>query len=245
MKYLLLAVMIPLLAGCGSTKPLKPGTSRIASTTPSPMAGGATIPGLPPNPDQPPANSFVSEMKQPENPAQAASQNFEETTETVLLLPAQSTVTESVKTVGTKSSPPVEQVKTITLSEPSEQKTKMVRKAGTTVGAAQKDTVREIGAKLSSMKGIMWVGVLVFLFGVASLVYPPLRMIVGSVTTSAMACASGLVLIILPTLVAGNETLILFTVLGVLLAYFFAHRHGKLQGFVDSNQNGIDDRKEK
>lgn len=241
MKTLTFALLVSLMCGCSGPRPLKPGTSRIASTPPAAMAGGAA--GLSSSPSQPPA--FVSEMKQPENPAQAASQNFEETCETVLPIPAQSTVTESVKTVATKTSPPVEQVKTITLSEPSEQKTKVVRKAGTTVGAAQKDTAREIGAKLSSMKGIMWVGVLVFLFGAASLVYPPLRAIVGSVTTSAMACGSGLVLIVLPTLVAGNETLILFTVLGVLLAYFFAHRHGKLQGFVDANQNGIDDRKEK
>lgn len=150
----------------------------------------------------------------------------------VLPIPGQSTVT-------TKTSPPVEQVKTITLSESSEQKTKVVRKAGTTVGAAQKDTARGIGAKLSSMKGIMWVGVLVFLFGAASLVYPPLRAIAGSATTSAMACGSGVVLIVLPTLMAGNETLILFTVLGVLLAYFFAHRHGKLQGFVDAKQPAV------
>src|ERR1051326_7199212 len=45
------------------------------------------------------------------------------------------------------------------------EKTKIV------VGAAQKDTAREMAAKLSSLKGIVWVGVLVFLFGAASLFY--------------------------------------------------------------------------
>jgi len=26
--------------------------------------------------------------------------------------------------------------------------------------------------------------------------------------------------------------------------WFLAHRHGRLQGFVDANQNGVDDREE-
>jgi hypothetical protein len=46
--------------------------------------------------------------------------------------------------------------------------------ARTELGAAQKDTARELGAKLSSLKGIVWVGVGLFVFGLASLVYPPL-----------------------------------------------------------------------
>src|SRR5262245_9340186 len=56
------------------------------------------------------------------------------------------------------------------------------------VGAAQKDTAREAAAKLASLRPVTWVGVLLFLFGIASAFYPPLKLIVGSVTTSA-ACA--------------------------------------------------------
>src|ERR1019366_6140002 len=37
--------------------------------------------------------------------------------------------------------------------------------ARTELGAAQKDTARELGAKLSSLKGIVWVGVGLFVFG--------------------------------------------------------------------------------
>src|ERR1035438_3445114 len=37
------------------------------------------------------------------------------------------------------------------------------------------DTARELGAKLSSLKGIVWVGVGLFVFGLGSLVYPPLK----------------------------------------------------------------------
>ena len=38
-------------------------------------------------------------------------------------------------------------------------------RAKTELGAAQKDTAREIGAKLASLKGIVWVGVAMFAFG--------------------------------------------------------------------------------
>jgi hypothetical protein len=117
-------------------------------------------------------------------------------------------------------------------------------RAKTELGAAQKDTARELGAKLASLKGIVWVGVALFLFGLASIFYPPLKLIIGSVTTSAAICAGGAALLILPTLVVGNELLILGGVGATVGLWFFAHRHGRLQGFVDANKNGVDDRLE-
>ena len=103
----------------------------------------------------------------------------------------------------------------------------------TKIGAAQKDTAREVAAKLSSLKGIVWVGVLLFLFGAASAVYPPLKLLVGgSVTTSAVIAAAGLALIVLPTLIVGHELLILASAVGLAGWWFFAHRHGVLRGQV-------------
>ena len=72
-------------------------------------------------------------------------------------------------------------------------------RAKTELGAAQKNTARELTAKLASFKGIVWVGVAMFLFGLATLFYPPLKLIVGSVTTSVAITVGGLALIILPT----------------------------------------------
>src|SRR5881394_498959 len=57
-------------AGCTMVKPLKPGSARIQS--------GVSTNGM---------RNFVSEMKQPENPAQSAVQNYERTTESELPLP--------------------------------------------------------------------------------------------------------------------------------------------------------------
>ena len=110
------------------------------------------------------------------------------------------------------------------------------------IGAAQKDTARELGAKLSSLKGIVWVGVAMFLFGLATLAYPPLRALIGSVTTSLAILAGGVALMVLPTLVVGNELLILGGVVVSVGGWFLAHRHGQLKGFVDANKNGVDDR---
>jgi hypothetical protein len=118
----------------------------------------------------------------------------------------------------------------------SKQVFKRTEKAGevteevtTVIGAAQKDVAREVAAKLGSLKGIIWVGVLVFLFGAASFVYPPLKVIVGgSVTTSAVISGAGLALIVLPTLIVGNEILILCVALGAAVLYWFAHRHASV-----------------
>jgi hypothetical protein len=107
-------------------------------------------------------------------------------------------------------------------------------RAASELGAAQKDTARELGARLASLRGITWLGVALFLFGLASLVWPPLKLVVGSVTTSAAVLVGGIVLIILPTLIAGNELLILGAVGLTAGAWFVAHRHGQLRGLLSA-----------
>jgi len=105
---------------------------------------------------------------------------------------------------------------------------KTTEEVHTVIGAAQKDTAREIGAKLASMRWMQVLGVLVFLFGAASFVYPPLKLVIGSVTTSAVACISGLALMFLPVIVVGNEALLLALSIGAVAiagVWFFVHRH--------------------
>jgi hypothetical protein len=112
-------------------------------------------------------------------------------------------------------------------------------RAKTELGAAQKDTARELSAKLASLKGIVWVGVLLFLFGLASLFYPPLKLIIGSVTTSVSILVGGIALMILPSLIVGNELLILAGVAAAVGLWFFAHRHGQLRGLVDAAEAAV------
>lgn len=163
---------------------------------------------------------FSAKLTQPENPAQSAKQNFERTVETETPLPAGSSISENGKVV--------------VLAAPTTQKTRVVERAGTILGAAQKDRAREMMAKLSSLKGVMWVGVVVFLFGLATFFYPPLRVIIGSLTTSAAITGGGLALIILPTVIVGNELLILGGVFAVVAVWFLAHRHGSLRGKIEA-----------
>ena len=85
-----------------------------------------------------------------------------------------------------------------------------------------------MGAKLASLKGVVWVGIALFIFGAASLAWPPLKVIVGSTTTSLVACAAGVALIMLPTLIVGHELLILCAGVVAVIGYWFAHRHGSV-----------------
>ena len=139
----------------------------------------------------------------------------------------------------------VTNVQAVVVSAPMPVVEREETRAKTELGAAQKDTARELGAKLASLKGIVWVGVAMFAFGLASIFYPPLKLLIGSVTTSAAIAVGGLALMVLPTLIVGNELLILGGVAAAVGGWFLAHRHGRLQGFVDANKDGVDDRLDK
>lgn len=116
----------------------------------------------------------------------------------------------------------------------TEEAGKVTETVETIIGGAQKDVAREMAAKLGSLKGIVYLGALVFLFGVASAFWLPLKAVVGSVTTSAVIAVAGLALIVLPSIIVGNEILILCVALGGAGLYFFAHRHGGIRGQLNS-----------
>ena len=92
----------------------------------SAIRSGVSTNGLP---------EFRSEMKQPENPAQTASQSYERTTETELPLASGTKVTETVASRDDRGQP-VTREKSIVLTEPTLQKTRVTEKAETVIGAA-------------------------------------------------------------------------------------------------------------
>ena len=178
-----------------------------------------------------PAGIVEQTVVQSDNPAQVSRQD-------------QETVRTRSYTVPTGSRMVSTSNQMVVVSAPMPVVEREETRAKTELGAAQKDTARELGAKLASLKGIVWVGVAMFAFGLASMFYPPLKLLIGSVTTSAAITVGGLVLMVLPTLIVGNELLILGGVGVAVGGWFLAHRHGRLQGFVDANKNGVDDRLE-
>ena len=210
---LLLCVLF--LAGCSGPRALKGGKATTVSR---------------------PAQFIEQTVTQSENPAQVSLQNQETVKIRTYTVPAGSRL-EETKVVAAEAGPPVTNVQAVVVSAPMPVIEREETRAKTELGAAQKDTAREIGAKLSSLKSIVWVGVVLFLFGLASLFYPPLRAIIGSVTTSAAILAGGWALMVLPRLIVGNELLIWGGVGVAVGGWFFAHRHGQLKGIVDANNS--------
>jgi len=191
----------------------------LAGCTLAPLKGGhATTSQL--------AGHIDQNLAQGDNPAQPSRQDQETVRTKTYTVPAGSRMVSGSNQIVVVSAqmPVVEHEET---------------RAKTELGAAQKDTARELSAKLASLKGIVWVGVAMFLFGLASIFYPPLQVIIGSVTTSVAILVGGIALMILPSLIVGNELLILGGVGASVGVWFFAHRHGQLRGLVDAAEAAV------
>ena len=189
-----------------------------------------------------PAGVIEQTVIQSENPAQVSKQTQETVKTKTYTVPAGSSMVEThVAPSPVAGAAPVTNATALVISAPMAVVEHDETRAATELGAAQKDTARELSAKLASLKGIVWVGVVVFLFGLATLFYPPLKLLVGSVTTSAAIIVGGLSLIILPTLIVGNELLILAGVASAVGLWFLAHRHGQLRGLVDAAKAAVDE----
>jgi hypothetical protein len=235
-RFLCAGFALALLAtGCAGPRPLKGGR---AVTT------------------HKPAGVIEQTLVQGENPSQASKQTQESVKVRTYTVPAGSRVEQSQPpdAVPSHSAAPIaaspepstlrsivtedgstinsQPSTTLVLSAPMPVVEREETHARTELGAAQKDTARELGAKLSSLKGSVWVGVGLFVFGLASLVWPPLKVVIGSVTTSAALTLGGLALMVLPSLIVGNELLILGGVGVGVGGWFLAHRHGQLRGIV-------------
>lgn len=217
MKYLISLLICAVVVGCGGIRG-KGGTTK------------TTLPGV------------TATANQPENPKDATTQSASGETEETYVVPAGSTIEQhpepsTVKGVATTNAGPV--VK-ITLSEPMPVVKKTKHTADTTIGASQKD---EIGSKIAAMKSFRWLQILgaaVFLFGVGSAVYPPLKVIVGgNMTTSAVIAVAGLLLIFLPPFFVEHEVLIFSLAIGGAIAWIYIHSHGNLKGQLQSAEKYI------
>jgi hypothetical protein len=184
-----------------------------------PQKGGKAVTVLRPN------GAAVQTLSQGENPSQPSTQE-QETTRTYSFPAGYNIPAFQNSIIPPSGNIPMFQHSNIPFSVTEHTRSR------TELGAAQKDTAREIGAKLASLKGIVWVGVVMFIFGLASIFWPPLKLIIGSVTTSAAITLGGLVLMVLPTLIVGHELIIFGGVVLVVGAWFLAHRHGQLRGLL-------------
>lgn len=209
MKKVILLISVVALAGC-ATKPLKGGKATMNSK---------------------PSGGVEQTVVQSDNPAAVSRQDQETVRTRSYTLPIGSRL-EETRVLANEAGALMTNLQAVVISAPMPVVEREETRAKTELGAAQKDSARELGAKLASLKGIVWIGAVMFIFGLASFFYPPLRVIIGSVTTSAAICTGGLALMVLPTLVVGNELVILAGVAMAVGLWFLAHRHGQLRGWV-------------
>jgi len=184
------------------------------------------------------AGHIEQSVVQSDNPASVSKQEQETVRTKSYTVPAGSRMVETHVTANTGGAL-VTNASSLLISAPMLVTEHEETRASSELGAAQKDTARELSAKLASLKGIVWVGVAMFLLGLATLFYPPLQVIIGSVTTSVAITAGGLALMILPTLVVGHEMLILFGVAVGVGGWFLAHRYGTLRGMVNAAEAAV------
>ena len=204
----------------------------LAGCTMAPLKGGhgSTV--------NKPSGVIEQSVVQGDNPAQASRQNQETVRTKSYTVPTGSRLVETRVSADTGGAPATNAM-ALVISAPMAVTEHEETRATTELGAAQKDTARELSAKLASLKGIVWVGVAMFLFGLASIFYPPLKLIIGSVTTSVAILVGGIALMVLPSLIVGNELLILGCVGAAVGVWFFAHRHGQLRGLVDAAEAAV------
>lgn len=221
---LFLLLLLWAVLGCSGPRPQKGGKSTI--TTPTTTVN----------------------VSQPENPQTATTQNTATESDTITRIPLQTfaSMMELQPTNGTSLPPEIAGALRVLAERTTNGVIEVVNHSKTThavaLGSSWKDTARETAAKLKALGWLPFVGVALLLFGAASAFWPPLKLIVGSTTTSAACCAVGVGLIVLPSLVVGHELLILGCGIGAVGLWWFAHQHGKLRGLVDANKDGIDDR---
>ncbi len=97
----------------------------------------------------------------------------------------------------------------------------VTERATTTTGAAQKDTARDLGVRLTNLRGVLWVGVALLIGG------PLIGWKLGWFTNGCIAGAVGLLLIILSTVIPGHEAWFGLFGLGAipLVAFIYYRAH--------------------
>jgi hypothetical protein len=105
----------------------------------------------------------------------------------------------------------------------SPRKESIKRRTETKLGAAQKDTAREMAAKFANMRPVQWIGILCIL-GAGAFIYFQWW------TPAMIAGGTGLGLILLAHSIVGNERLVLILLLAALaiVVTFRAYEKGKL-----------------
>ena len=212
-------IAVLLLSGCTALAPrTSGGSASINAPVPATATSVISPTGLP-----------AGTITQSENPSTSSEQNLTAEKEVETTFPVESqVVTETVKPDGGKV------IVTETFPAGTVRKEKLKQAAVQKLGAAQKDTTGEIIAKMSALKWLQYVGV-VLLLGAAAMFHPVVRVAVGAGKSMQVAVgAAGLICMFGPALVVGNELLIGGLVLVGLGFWWFQSRLAFKEGAHDT-----------
>lgn len=152
-----------------------------------------------------PVSASTYELTQPENPATASTQVIERSTET-LIAPSASAASPQSQIANQKP-----------------QILHATERISTTIGAAQKDTARELSAKLAAVRPALWAGLACLPIAGAFAYF-------GWYSPAIIAAGTGLGLMLFSQAIATHTTLLLVVVCAVaaILLIFRAYERGRL-----------------
>jgi hypothetical protein len=211
MKFGVLVFAWLLVSGCttGALRPLKGGAAKIEPV--GNLAADVNLTLEPPDNPSTPSSQTTRDVKEEKY---VFAQPTERVTETKLADGSVTKVTEVI---------PAGTVKVVSSTRDTNQQ----------IGAAQKDTSREISAKLASFQPVQYVGIALLLVA-AAMFHPAVRIAISGGKEVQMATAAiGLTLIFGPTLFVGNEKIILFAGIGSLFVIYALSRLSYYKGRAD------------
>jgi hypothetical protein len=229
--------MVGVFAGCASSLPKR--TGGLASATLGALHLSPLTPATP-STGISDGGQTTTTLVAPQDPSTSSVQNVERTDEkaTVMSVPVER-VTETTYPNGNVVKVTESLVPTpVTLS-------KTTQKSESSVGASQVNMGSNVQAKLNSWRPVQFLGIALIL-GALACFHPIVFLAINKNRTMQIAAgASGFACLILPSLIVGNEKLLLYISLAIVagfVVWHFIHDHGRLQGFVDKDGDGVDDR---
>lgn len=206
---ILAAISVLMLTGCGGLKPQRGGQARHTSPT------GA-----------------VSEMRQPENPKDAATQRTEAAKQEERSFPPGATVRETETKAANGQTNVITREFIVPTNAPAAIviKSTVSDKSQTAIGGSFADAARELAERVKSVRPVMYFGILM-LAAAAALAYFQWW------TKAAIAAGIGIGSIILAQVLPGHEGIIMLAALAVFallaLLVLYVYHKGKLDLHLD------------
>lgn len=189
--------------------------------------------------------NVVWEVAAPKDGASATPQTFRTVSEVETLTPGGTIVEEKVVSFDI----PTGKTNSVTYrtNHPSPvvltNRTVNTVEANATFSPPKVDTTKTTALAYKSFNKLQYAGIGLIVLGLL-MFWGPVRAVVGSSTLAFGCIGAGFACIAFGHLVIAYGNWIMAALIAGPVIYYFVHRHGKLQGMVDANKNGIPDKYE-